>query len=146
MTAARGFSLVEILVATSVLAVGLVAVATGLQYATGSVDLGRRETGATFLAEQRMESLKSAALADWASPALAAGTTSEPYGAILSAPDYRRDTAIADLGGDACMDLAPVATTCKRVRVTVYYRFVAGTGGPNQERRVDLLTVLVARS
>jgi len=146
VTTARGFSLVEILVATSLLAVGLVAVATGLQYATGSVDLGRRETIATFFAEQRMESLKSSALADWASPALVAGTISEPYGAILSAPEYRRDTAITDLGGDDCSDPAPVATACKLVRVTVYYRAVTGAGGVGRERRVDVLTVLVARS
>jgi prepilin-type N-terminal cleavage/methylation domain-containing protein len=146
VTAARGFSLVEILVATFILAVGLVAVATGLQYATSSVDIGRRETVATFLAEQRMESLRSSALADWASPVLVAGISSEPYGAIPGAPGYRRDTAVSDLGGDDCTDPAPVATTCKRVRVTVYYRPVTGTGGVDQERRVDLLTVLVSRA
>lgn len=144
MNLARGFSLVEILVATSVLAIGLVAVATSLQYATVSVEVGRAETGATFLAEQRIESLKSQALADWTSPNLVAGVTAEPYGAIAGAPSYRRDTAIADFGGGDCADAAPTTITCKRVRVTVYYRPAAGGGG--QERRVDLITVLVSRT
>lgn len=145
MKAGSGFSLVEILVAISVLAIGFVAVATGFQYATGSVETGRGETVATFLAEQRIESLKSLALADWTSPLLAAGVTREAYGSIPNAPGYRRDTAIDDYGGDDCTAAGPAAVTCKRVRVTVRYRPVAGTGGTQGERRVDLLTVLVAR-
>lgn len=146
MRAGSGFSLVEILVATSVLAIGLVAVLTGFQYATGSVETGRGETIATFLAEERIESLKSLALADWTSPLLAAGVTREAYGSIPNAPGHRRDTAIDDYGGDDCTDAAPAAVTCKRVRVTVQYRPVAGAGGTQGERRVELLTVLVART
>ena len=146
MRAASGFSLVEILVATSVLAIGFVAVATGFQYATVSVETGRGETAATFLAEQRLESLRSLALADWTSPLLAAGVTREAYGSIPNAPGYRRDTAIDNYGGDDCTDAASTAVTCKRVRVTVHYRSVAGAGGIQGERRVDLLTVLVVRT
>lgn len=146
MTAERGFTLVEILVATSILAVGFVAVATAFRYATASAESGRGETIATFLAEQRIESLKSATLADWTSPLLDAGVTREPYGSISNAPGYRRDTAIDDYGGDDCAAAAPAVVTCKRVRVTVYYRPVTAAGGLHQERRVDLLTVLVARA
>lgn len=146
MTAERGSSLIEILVAASVLAVGLVGVATGLQYATSSADLGRRETVATFLAERQLESLRGAALADWASPSLSAGTRFEPYGAIPGAPRYRRETSIVDLGGEDCTDPGRVPPTCKRVRVTVAYRPVTGTGGIGGERRVDVLTVLVTRA
>jgi hypothetical protein len=142
----RGASLAEILVATCILSFGLVAVATGFQYATSSADVGRGETIAVFLAEQRIESLKSAALADWSSSLLAAGARPEPYGMLADAPRHRRQTVIDDYGGADCADAAPAMVTCKRVRVTVYYRSVAGGAGIDQERRVDLVTVLVARS
>ena len=139
-----GFSLVELLIATSVLAVGLLAVATGFQFATESVEAGRGHTVATFLAEQRIEAVKSLALLDWTDPRLAAGVTAEAYGAIPDAPGYRRDTQIADYGGNDCADAAPAVVACKRVRVTVRYRPLAD--GAGRERQVDLLTVLVART
>jgi len=56
---ARGFTLVEILVATLILSVGIVAVASGLHYAIGGVEVGRGETAAVFLAEQRLELLRA---------------------------------------------------------------------------------------
>jgi len=139
-----GFSLVELLIATSVLAVGLLAVATGFQFATESVEAGRGHTVATFLAEQRIEAVKSLALVDWTDLRLAAGVTTEAFGAIPDAPGYRRDTQIADYGGNDCADAAPAVVACKRVRVTVRYRPLAD--GAGRERQVDLLTVLVART
>ena len=144
VTDAAGFSLVELLIATSILAVGLVAVAAGFQFATESVEAGRGHTVATFLAEQRIEAVKSLALVDWTDLRLAAGVTTEAFGAIPDAPGYRRDTQIADYGGNDCADAAPAVVACKRVRVTVRYRLLAdGTG---REQQVDLLTVLVART
>ncbi len=144
MNRAAGFSLVELLIATSVLVIGLLAVATGFQFATESVEAGRRYTVATFLAEQRIEAVKSLALLDWADRRLAAGVTTEAFGAIPDAPGYRRDTQIADYGGHDCGDAAPAVVACKRVRVTVRYRLLAG--GTGREQQVDLLTVLVART
>ena len=144
MTGAAGFSLVELLIATSILAVGLVAVAAGFQFATESVEAGRGHTVATFLAEQRIEAVKSLALLDWTDPRLATGVTAEAYGAIPDAPGYRRDTQIADYGGNDCADAAPAVVACKRVRVTVRYRLLAD--GAGREQQVDLLTVLVART
>ena len=146
MSDARGFSLVEILVATCVLSVGLVAVATGLMYATSSVEAGRGETTATFLAEQRLELLKSLALTDWSSALLVAGTTREGYGTLAGASLYRRDTTISDWGGPGCADSAPAAITCKTVRVAVYHRVTSGGGGTGHERRVELLTVFAFRT
>jgi len=86
----RGFSLGEVLVATLVLAIGLVGIATGFQYATSGVEIGKGETTAAFLAEQRLEWLKAIALTNWASATLKAGTTIEGYGSIADASFYRR--------------------------------------------------------
>src|SRR5436190_1842431 len=99
MTDARGVSLAEVLVATCVLSVGLVAIVTGLQYATASVDRGRAETAAVLLAEARLEHLRSVGLADWDDPQLAPGTTREDYRTIAGAEGFRRETTVADRGG-----------------------------------------------
>ena len=146
MSGARGFTLAEILVATLVLSVGIVAVAAALQQATSGVEIGRGETAALFLAEHRLELLKSAALEDWSSALLLAGTAVEAYGTIVNAAPYRRETVVADRVGPECSTGAPATATCKRVRVTVRYRPVSGSGGPDHERRVDLVTIFVPRT
>jgi prepilin-type N-terminal cleavage/methylation domain-containing protein len=135
----RGFTLGEVLVAILVLAVGLVGVVTGFQYATSGVELGKGETTAAFLAEQRLEWLKALALANWKSATLEAGTTTEGYGSIADAALYRRVTTITDSPGGAC------AANCKVVRVTVFYRPVTAQGQLDQERRLDVVTMLVIR-
>src|SRR3989442_2363419 len=101
----------------------------------GGVEVGGGETAAVFLAEQRLELLKSAALEDWSSALLAAGIVVEAYGTIAGAAPYRRETVVADHVGRECATGAPPTVTCKRVRVTVSYRPVSGGGGPGHERR-----------
>jgi prepilin-type N-terminal cleavage/methylation domain-containing protein len=137
--AERGFTLAEVLVATFVLAVGLTAVITGLQYARSGLETARGETTAAFLAEQRLEHLKAVALANWPAADLRAGTTVEDYGSIAGAPVYRRVTTIADSPGGAC------AERCKLAWVTVFYRPVTASGQLDQERRLDVVTMLVSR-
>jgi prepilin-type N-terminal cleavage/methylation domain-containing protein len=136
----RGFTLGEVLVAALVLAVGLVGITSGFQYATSGVEAGKGETTAAFLAEQRLEWLKALALANWTSATLEAGTTTEDYGAIADAALYRRVTTITDSPGGAC------GAHCKLVRVTVFYRPVTAQGQLDQERRLDVVTMLVTRS
>ncbi|MBI4254069.1 MAG: prepilin-type N-terminal cleavage/methylation domain-containing protein [Candidatus Rokubacteria bacterium] len=136
----RGFTLAEVLVATFVLSIGLVAVATGFQYATSGVETGRGETMATFLVEQKLEQLKALALADWSNAALNAGTSTEGYGSIGGASAYRRVTTIADNPGGTC------TANCKRVQVTVFYKPVTGRGQLDQERQVDVITMFVSRT
>jgi hypothetical protein len=127
------------MVATLVLSIGVVAVVTGFQFATGSVEHGRGETTATLLAEARLEELKALALADWNHAALSAGTTTEGYGALTEAPHYRRVTVIVESPGEPCME------SCRMVHVTVFYRPVTTQGQLNQERRVDVATLLASR-
>jgi prepilin-type N-terminal cleavage/methylation domain-containing protein len=136
----RGFSLGEVLVATLVLAIGLAGIATGFQYATSGIEVGKGETTAAFLAEQRLEWLKALALTNWTSATLKAGTTTEGYGSIADASLYRRVTTITDSPGGTC------AVNCKLVQVSVFYRPVTGRGQLDQERRLDVITLLVTRS
>ena len=50
MTNERGMTLVEVLVAVFVITIGLTAVATGMQLATGGITAGQQETTAVFIA------------------------------------------------------------------------------------------------
>ena len=77
---------------------------------------------------------------------LLAGTAVEAYGTIVNATPYRRETVVADRVGRECSTGAPSTATCKQVRVIVRYRPDSGGGGPDQERRVDLVTVFVPRT
>ncbi len=137
---ARGSSLVEVLLATFVLSVGLVALASGLGYAARAIEIGRGETIAFALAEERLELLRAAAVTDWSAPILAAGTTREDYGTIASVPTFRRDTTIVDRTTPPCAGVASESKGCKAMRVTVAYRL--GLGG---ERTVDLWTIVTPR-
>jgi prepilin-type N-terminal cleavage/methylation domain-containing protein len=145
-TCEGGFTLVEVLVAAFVLAIGLVAVGWGFQYATAGVATGLGETTAAFLAEQRLEQLKSVALTSWTNAALNAGTTTvycPSNGAActgtVTAGFYQRVTTITDNPGGPC------AATCKLVRVTVFYRPVTARAQVDQQRRVDVITMLESR-
>jgi prepilin-type N-terminal cleavage/methylation domain-containing protein len=167
-TSESGFTLPEVLVATLIILVGLVAVATGFQLATAGVATGRGETVAVFLAEQRIEQLKAVAMTNFdgpwpvGSPSLASGVTTEfcqatnigatttncQGAAIVGAPAYQRITTIADSGNPTTCANAPAAppVLCKRVQVRVTYQPVTSQGDVSQQRMVDVFTMLVPRN
>ena len=87
----RGFSLVEVLVATAVLVVGLVALAQLFAVATLANVAGRQTTHATLLAAQKLEELRSRA---WKGGGLAPFEDGDRVGA------YIRRWTIAPLPGD----------------------------------------------
>jgi len=136
----RGFTLVEIIVAAAVIGVGLVGVVAGFLHAVGGLEAGRQQTTAVFLAEQRMEHLKAAALADLRQ-VTAACCPDEGYGSITSdgqaMPGYRRTVTIIDAPGGL--------TDTKLVDVDVFYRPVVGFGVLASERSVRLSALLAAR-
>lgn len=147
MRSQQGFTLAEVLMATFILSIGLVAVATGFQYATSGVETGKSETTATFLAEQRVEQLKATAIVDFTNAALNAATTTEwcpSTGAacvgVATVGFYRRVTTITSNPGGTC------AASCKLVQVSVFKRVVTGEGQLDQERRIDLYTMVVSRN
>ena len=163
----RGFTLAEVLVATFIIVVGLVALASGFQFATSGVATGRGETVASFLAEQRLEQLKAIAMTNYyGSPAwtgtltLQGGSTTTEYcqtsnigatgtncqaTAITGAASYVRVTRITDNpGGTGCTGTAPLV--CKRIWVNVTYRPVTNRGDVSQTRSVDVYAVVAPRN
>jgi len=136
-----GFTLVEVMIATAVIMAGLVAVMMGFGFATTGAEAGRQQTTALFLAEQRMEAVRSVAVNlsnpnAWTDPQIAAGIAQEPYGTIPDAPSYRRTTTITD-------SAPPV--NWKRVQVDVFYRPIAEPGAQGQERQLTLVSIVGRR-
>jgi len=134
-------TLTEVLIAIFIITVGLVAVATGMQLATVSINVGQQETTATFLAGEKLEGVKAFALSTLGTRGFAnvasANFPAEAYGTItISGTNYngyRRTTTITN----------PSATT-KVVVVNVFYT-PAGVAATNAERQVALSTVLTRR-
>ena len=87
----QGFSALEVLIASSIIAVALLAIASMFPTAYSNVDRSGKETVAVTLAQQRIEWLRNQA---YTSAALAAGTTSES--AITGYAGYTRTTVIQD--------------------------------------------------
>jgi type II secretory pathway pseudopilin PulG len=139
-TRESGLTLVEIIVAAAVIGLGLVGVVAGFLYAVGGIEGGRQQTTAVFLAEQRMEQIKAAALTNLLNVTTAA-YPAEGYGSVSNnghaTPSYRRTVTIVDAP-------AGLADT-KLVEVWVFYRPVVGFGVLATERGVRLSALLTAR-
>ena len=138
-----GFTLAEILVACAVIAVGLIAVATGWGIGVDGVEAGRQQSTAVFLAEQRIEQAKELAMRQTALAQLTVANlpASEAYGTIAGAPPrYRRTTTITPIN-----IAGPPAIQGARVDVVVFYRPVTGRGVLTTERQVALSIFLASR-
>lgn len=141
-----GFTLAEILAAMAVITIALVAMAAALHHSLSAIETGGGESTAVFLVEDKLEALRSLAVIDWANVVLEPGTTVEYCQASgVCAPSripgsLRRTTTIA-VGGDAVCSIR-----CKVVTVSVFYRPLTALGQLDQERRVDVHTMFVARA
>jgi Tfp pilus assembly protein PilV len=135
-----GFTVAEILVAMSVLTVALTGLLTAMTFGIAEVDAARLSTAALFLAEQRLEHVRSFAASanagqGWANT-VNGSFAAEAYGSIAGYPSHRRAVNIVDNPGGAA--------NTKQVEVTVFYRPVTSTGqGP--ETAMALSTLLVNR-
>lgn len=135
-----GFLVAETLTAVSVLAIALMAILIAMNTGIGNVNAARRSTTAVFLAEQRLEQIRTFALSSdslqgWGN-VTAANFPAEDYHTILSYGDYRRSVSVtANPGG---------ATNTKLVEVWVYYRPASATG-LSGETGVVLSSLLVSR-
>jgi len=133
----RGMTLIELLMAVFIITIGLTAIATGMQLATSSINVGQQETTASFLAEQKLEDIKAFALSTNGSQGFSNVTSAnfpaEAYNSIASFGSYRRATTISN----------PSATV-KVVVVNVFY-FPVGVASTGAERQVTLSTMLRQR-
>lgn len=140
----EGFTLAEILAAVAVMAIALVAMIAAVHHGLSGIDTGRGESTALFLVEDKLEELRSVALADWA--ALTAGTTVEYChlsGGCAPTPtptSLRRTTTVHAGSEGAC------SAYCKIVNVSVAYRPVTMLGQLDQERRVDVQAMFAPRT
>jgi prepilin-type N-terminal cleavage/methylation domain-containing protein len=131
----RGLTLAEVLVATAVIGVGLVALIAVYPLAMGGVEGARERSTATFLAEGRLEELKALALDD---PTLTGatflpGTATEP--AVAGSPRYARRTTVAD----------GAAPGTRVIRIVVFYSPAVTVGAPAPRRGVSVGTMFSAR-
>ncbi len=142
----EGLTLVEILAAVAVIAIALVAMIAAVHHGLSGIDTGRGESTAVFLVEDKLEELRSVALADWGNAALVPGTTVEycqPSGGCVPTPtpiSFRRTTTVHAGSEGAC------SAYCKIVNVSVAYRPVTMLGQLDQERRVDVLAMFAPRT
>src|SRR2546425_1741732 len=137
----KGFTLAEVLVATAFIAITAGAIGVGFMQGTGSVETGRQQTTAVYLAEQRLEqikawSLSTAAGQGWATVVTGAGCCgNDAYNGIANYGSYRRTVTVTANGANN-----------KVVQVSVFYRPVNPVGGnAGNERRVDASTMVTNR-
>lgn len=135
-----GFSLAEVIAAAAVLSIAVVALLSTMTAGFASVDLGRLQSTAVFLAEQKLEDARSFAMSAAAGQGFAnltdASFPAEPYGSIANAPFYRRTVAITNQPDG-------VANT-KLVEVTVFYK-PQNTTGFSGETAVVVSTLVAQR-
>lgn len=143
-----GMTLVEVLVATVIIGIGLMALLAAVPVGIGGMETGRQQSTAIYLAQDKMERIKSWSLSTSANPVqqgfgtiLPAGTcfaaggacATDNYGTIALYPGYRRVvTVLADPGSPA---------TRTRVTVQVFYT-PRGDNVQTAERQVTVSTVL----
>jgi Tfp pilus assembly protein FimT len=164
ITGEAGMSLAEILVASVIIAIGLVGLLSAVPVASYGISEGRNLSTASFLANQRLEQVRNAA---WtASPAndclgASASSTAAPTSAAcngagvttfsdettMAAPyaAYARSVRITDCGvGAGCGGI--VNSDLRQVAVTVSYTPTNGAGGaaPGSTKSA-IVTMLVAK-
>jgi prepilin-type N-terminal cleavage/methylation domain-containing protein len=159
----RGTTLVEVLVATVVIGIGLVGLAVVIPVSIWGVHEANALSTATFLAEQRIEEVRGAAWTmtpsanDCLGTAVGDAPTSstctrtlptpcvtgmpcttyadEP--AVTGYPGHSRTVRITDCAATPCAGVTHQAM--RLVRVTVAYRPMAGAGGAPRTASLELI-------
>ena len=116
-----GLTLVEVLIAVVVLAIGLVALAGGSGLVTRMIGRGKVETRAALAASRRMEAIRLAAYS----------TTPR-----CTAPAFASGGPVID-GGVSESWVVPQAGQVRRVRVTVTYLTVRGSRSASLETGIE---------
>jgi prepilin-type N-terminal cleavage/methylation domain-containing protein len=159
----QGLTLVEVLLATAIIGIGLTALAAAIPMAAYGIHEGNHLSTATFLADQRLEQIRNA---PWEQGApcndkvgVSASATSPPTstcpGAVVTFADetplpapyaaYSRTTRITNCGaGAGCSGI--VHADLRQVTVTVTYRPMTGRGlSPTGTAKVTSVSMYVAK-
>jgi prepilin-type N-terminal cleavage/methylation domain-containing protein len=162
----RGLTLPEVLIATAIIGVGLLALMAVVPAASYGIQEGNQLSTATFLAQQRLEQVRSAAwstspatdcvglsasaaAAPTPSGATCNGSTAatfadEAAGSVAGFPAYARTVRIESCGaGAGCAGVVDAAM--RLVRVNVSYRPMTGTGVASADKTVTLEWLLAQR-
>jgi prepilin-type N-terminal cleavage/methylation domain-containing protein len=148
-----GMTLAEVLVATFLISIGLMALLAAAPIGIGGMETGRQQSTAVYLAQDKMERIKSWSLSSSPNPVqqgfgtilpastcFAAGQgacATENYGTIAGYANYRRVvTALPDPGTPA-----PPNHTRTRVTVQVFWT-PSGDNAQTTERQVSMSTVV----
>ena len=169
----RGFSLVEILVAAALIAIGFVALLRVVPLAAGGLQQGNQQSTATHLAQQRLEQARAAVWtavplpgtdclgvsAGNAAPVPSGGAActtaiSETYNAgtnvtfpdetsVTGFPGYSRTTRITDCAAVGCSGVFNAAL--RFLTVTVTYEGSGSPGATSRTRTVRLEWLVAQR-
>lgn len=136
-----GFTLIEIIIATAILAVGIVAIMNMFSLGVQIAGFNQKATTAAYLAQARMEEQMSLPYFN-----LEPSQNTEDYGTIADFQGYKRITDIAcirasDLFAVDCdYDLANDPYPMKKINVSIFWR--SSFGG---EEDINLSTVMSRR-
>jgi prepilin-type N-terminal cleavage/methylation domain-containing protein len=134
----QGITLPEILVATALLAIGMVAVLSSMSIGLGGVESSRRVSTALFLAEQRLEQVRAFAVSSSAGQGFvnltSAAFPAEGYNTIAGYETYRRVVTVTpNAGGNPNL---------RAVTVQVFYRSATAVGTGETSTVVDTVVAL----
>ena len=135
----RGLTLAEVIAAAAILTIAVFALLSAVVSGFTDVDRGRQQSTAIFLAEQRMEEVRSFAMSTAPGQGFAnltgAAYAAQAYGSIANFGQYRRTVTVTDNPGG-------VANT-KLIDINVFYRPQTERGQAGESN--VLVTTVVAR-
>lgn len=134
----KGFTLIEIIIAIAILAIGIVAVLQAFPSGLHLAKVSQMTTVASHLAQAGLEEALAKSY-----QSVSVSTTTEDYGEIANFSSYKRITVIncvspIDLSAGSCdYDLVNDPYPMKKIEVTVYWRSPFVT-----EKNVSLISLI----
>jgi len=138
MKTKKGFTLIEVLVAVFVLAVGIVAVLQAFPLGTHIQKSSQMTTTAIQLSQGKMEEIISKSYDD---PLLAVATTTESYGSIPEFSSYKRVVKINYYNPDNPGQTPAGDLGIKKIEISVFWKSSLGIA----EKEVKIATLLSKR-
>lgn len=154
-----GLTLIEILVALAIIMIGLVAIMQWFPVGTQGMDTGRRQSTAVFLAEQKIEQIRSWALSTAAGQGFSTvdagglcftaadgACRNDGFATIPGYPEFSRTVTVQCVNSGppptVVASPCPASATSRLVRVQVAYRQVTAVGIFGGGNQVDLATMI----